>query len=120
MVSEENEKLENKLFALQVQYVEGIAGRLQEIEDGWAEMARRIDDGRREYTIRKVHGLAGSGGIYGFSAITEAAKIFERKLVEIRESGSLPSCEQVEEGQTRLDNLCQAVQDCIREVQAQD
>lgn len=109
-------EFEDKMAELREQCVEGIEGRLHDITAGWEEMARRIDDEQRETTIRKVHSLAGSGSLYGFDSITEAAKSLERKLVEIRNTGDLPSGEQTEEGRDRLDSLDKAIWNCIQEV----
>lgn len=111
-------KLENKLADLRRLYIDGIEIKLAEIGQGWLAMSEAVDETQRETNIRKVHSFAGSGAMYGFLAISEAARHLESKLVEIQESGGLPSMEQRADGQARLESLGQAIREGILEVES--
>ena len=111
-------ELESKLADLRKHYVDGIGVKYAEIERGWQAMGRTVDEEQRETLIRKAHSFAGSGTMYGFVEISEAARNFERILVEIRESGSVPSSDQMDEGHTRLGKLGDAIRESILQMES--
>ena len=109
-------ELENKLSDLRKQFVDGIPARLANIEEQWQALNQGVDGEQRETLIRMVHSFAGSGAIYGFTRISEAARSLEKKLVKISEAGGLPTCEQSADGQSSLEALGEAIRSSMLEL----
>lgn len=107
-------EFEVKLDELRKLYVAGLNDRMADIDQGWRATLRGGDEEQRESMILKVHSFAGSGAMYGFSAISEAARSLEHTLESIEADSGGPTPSQIKEGEAGLVNLRKAISD-IRE-----
>jgi HPt (histidine-containing phosphotransfer) domain-containing protein len=72
------------LRALEVQrarYREALPGRIAAIERLWDEVCGGAGQGALAGLVLEVHGLAGSGAVFGFEALGTEAKSLERELL---------------------------------------
>ncbi len=80
--------LSQKIAILRAEYAAKLPGRIAEIEQVWSRLlaaghpAAELDD-----LVRTVHGIAGSGAIFGMAAVSGAARELEVYLESIRARG---------------------------------
>ena len=73
----DGEDVKEQLEALKRAYVHDLPGRIRELADAWARLTGAWDRARFLDFHRKVHALAGSGGMFGFGALSDAARALD-------------------------------------------
>lgn len=104
-------ELESMLDDLRKLYVAGLDDKMAAIDQGWQASLGGCGEEQRASMIRRVHSFAGSGAMYGFSAISAAARSLEHTLGSIETNGGGPSPDQIEAGEAGLRNLRKAISD---------
>lgn len=76
-----NPDMQEKLRQLQQQYVAKLPEKIAALEQAWQAVNQRPSDTTQyQNLIRGFHSLAGSGGSYGFPAITALCREIEDTL----------------------------------------
>ncbi len=88
-------KLQATLNALSDEYAAKLPERLGHIEKAWEQLPKgRWDEEGFQVLHRMVHSLAGSGGTFGFSLVSDVARSLEKQLDRIAEAKAAPGEEQ--------------------------
>lgn len=77
-----------QLRALQETFARELPGKLDDLEAAWTAaepLALRLESVKRQ-----AHGLAGSGGTFGFPELSLAARALERRIQAIQDEGRPP------------------------------
>lgn len=85
--------------ALSADYLARLPDKLDELEQAWRELCELgwRDDAARDLH-RAVHGVTGSGRVFGLPEVSDAARLLEAELQSALDSGASPS----EETTTRI------------------
>lgn len=84
------EEYEAQIKALKLLYIHSLPGKKRAINTSWQRLNQgQFDRTEGEKLIRSVHQLVGSGGSYGFSGITDAAKAIETLLTGVLADGRI-------------------------------
>ena len=77
-----------RIAVMQAEYAAKLPARIAEIEQRWdALLAAGLPAAELEELVRTVHGIAGSGAIFGLAAVSGAARELELYLESIRARG---------------------------------
>jgi chemotaxis protein histidine kinase CheA len=76
----DGEDVKEQLEALKRSYILELPGRIRGLTDAWAGLGGAWDRDRFVDFHRKVHALAGSGGMFGFHALSDAARALDLLL----------------------------------------
>ena len=82
--------LQEKLRLLGVDYAEQLPGKIAQIQEIWKNLQTGWDQLACQTLHRMAHGLSGSGALFGFSAISKAARDLDCSLVDLAE-GKTPA-----------------------------
>lgn len=99
--------IQKKLSALRIQYINKLPERLQKLEQCWQGLDK--DFNALSEFHREVHSLAGSGGTFGFSELSQTARILERTLFIFIKLKQTLSFEQKQHISLEFSQLSQAI-----------
>ncbi|WP_274627694.1 Hpt domain-containing protein [Arvimicrobium flavum] len=72
--------MDDPFDVLRRRFVARCQGELASLERIAREGAAALDDSRRDQLVKTVHSLAGAGGMFGFSGLSERASMVETLL----------------------------------------
>jgi len=104
------DRLERELEKLRAGFSDRLPGRLQGMREEWGRL--QADGWSREGARalhRSVHGLVGTAGSLGFTAVAKTARRLERRLAAILEGPESPSGKQDVEVASWFDQIGEAV-----------
>ncbi len=105
-----SQEAELKLQRMRESYKQSLADKKQDIERDWSQCL--LSDWRRDEVhnlAARLHKLAGSAGLYGFTALGDAARELEKHLA------TLPQC--AGSVDTQLLGLMAELQSCFKEAE---
>jgi len=101
--------LQAKLKLLGDAYAAQLPEKLKQIEQAWEQLPQDgWDDGGFQNLHRMVHSLTGSGKIFGFALLGDAARNLEAYLKQLAQAKAVPDEEQRKRIQVLLSELQQA------------
>ncbi len=84
----ESRRIQKRIADMQADYAAKLPERIAGIEQLWSGLpAAGLAAAELEELIRAVHGIAGSGAIFGMAAVSDAARNLELHLESIRARG---------------------------------
>ena len=117
-MAESKADLEHKLAALQARYVAQLKDRLDEIETVFALLRAQLPQDQAVESLQRLcqftHKLAGSGATYGFSDLSDTARLIENACVAVLESPhefSAPQLRELDDLVRRLREVAPASQE---------
>jgi len=107
------EEFLRQLEAQRAQYRRELPGKVARIAAQWRELATGpADAARREELERLIHGLSGSGAVFGLPGIGEAAKAMELQVQRLRASGEVAT----DEARAAIDAALAGLEQALRQV----
>lgn len=101
--------IQAQLKILSDAYAAQLPDKLKQIEQAWGHWPRGEWHEEGFQTLyRMVHSLTGSGKIFGFSALSDAARNLEEYLKQLSQVKTVPSAEQCKHIQALLRGLHRA------------
>jgi hypothetical protein len=108
---------DDQLALLKTAFLDGLPGRIAEIADLAAVIAKDIPTGasRDDIVLLRalVHKLAGAGGTFGHLAVGDAAAWAERGCEDVLGRPTGPTAEQWRQVEARVEKLCRAAADAV-------
>jgi diguanylate cyclase (GGDEF)-like protein len=101
--------LHAQLDALRQEYVQELPAKLAAIAATWAQLCTTWEGATAATLQRQVHGLTGSGAMYGFPELTDAARALEDLLEAASERSDAPTASQRSAMEHALDGVKSAV-----------
>jgi len=84
IVLDQKKALEEQLKALELEYVARLPEKSRVIMQAWRDLQQgKFDQVKARELFRLTHNLAGSGGLFGFSGITDIAREIEQLLSRV-------------------------------------
>ncbi len=103
--------LQEQLNILRQQYAERLPARLADIATSWQTIRTSINSTVLLSDLqRAVHGLAGSGTTFGFTAISTEARVLEHFLYSLIERGDHMRAEEEAQIDVLIARLCETSQ----------
>ncbi len=100
------ERLAGKLAALRENFVNQLPERLQTLEKTWLDFQQQDQNPEALKEIRTMaHRLAGSGGTFGFPALSDRSRELEQFIQGFLLNETVPSVEETEEIEARVSAL---------------
>lgn len=110
-------ELQEKLKSLRPFYLEELRNKIDQIEKGWKGLTESSWDLEVLKNIYQLaHKLSGSGGIYGFDAVSHTAKALEDMLEPLTKKTQLPSLEEKKQIELSIQKLKRVSLDAEQEV----
>ena len=78
-----DEKLQDKLNALKIEYTKRLPNKIQMLETHWQHIQKKWDLQQFRDFHREVHSLSGSAGTYGYLNLSDAARQLEFYLLPL-------------------------------------
>ena len=115
-MNDNQENIDQRLRALKQAYLDGLPGRIGEI-DALAASIRRdpgSEKGREglDALYHLVHKLSGSGGTFGFPAISDAAQLLEEEYHVLEKTPAADGWQKIE---ALIEELRVAVNDALKQ-----
>lgn len=108
-MSDSKERIVAELAKLQQNYAAALPAKVAEIRDAWAAAidGKRLD--RLADLRRLAHGMAGSGGAFGYASVSTAARALEVFVQALLDAHAFPGGDQQDEMDLLLRDLADAV-----------
>lgn len=108
-MSDSKERIVAELAKLQQNYAAALPAKVAEIRDAWAAAidGKRLD--RLADLRRLAHGMTGSGGAFGYSSVSTAARALEVFVQALLDAHAFPGGDQQDEMDLLLRDLADAV-----------
>jgi|GEM_PF-2396073 len=108
---------DDQLATLKGAFLDGLPGRIKEIDDLAAAIAKDIPTGasREDIALLRVlvHKLSGAGGTFGHLAVGDAAAWAERGCEDVLRRPTGPTADQWRQVVARLEKLRRAADDVV-------
>jgi diguanylate cyclase (GGDEF)-like protein len=102
-----NLEFQEKLRLLAVSFAESLPLRIKEMESMWQQLQTEWDREDLQTLHRAVHGLTGSGKIFGFPEVSVIALALEQHLKELIQRGEIADPQKSDQIQERIAELQQ-------------
>ncbi len=107
---------ENQLTSLKNAFVDGLPGRMKEIDGIAAAIGNDPAAANRKNLVllnMLIHKLAGAGGTFGHNAVGDAAAWVEQACGDILKRDGAPTAEQWRQVEARLEKLRRAAENAV-------